>query len=153
MRTISRIDAEIARLKAEKRALKPVISIGPQFKRSRSFRPSGEGQRQPRERDNGYLAFLRRQPCRIGLVRPGTCVGPVEACHVRYGDAARGKVNPGLQCKPADKWATSCCAGHHREQHAAGNERAWWERYGLDGLDQAERQFAEYQRGSHADLG
>ena len=70
MRTIAQIDAELARLKAEKRALKPVISIGPAFKRSRSFRPEGDGQRQPRERDNAYLAFLRRQPCRIGLGRP-----------------------------------------------------------------------------------
>lgn len=103
------------------------------------------GQRQPRERDPGYLAFLRRQPCRIGLVAPGTCAGPIQACHVRYSDAARGKRNAGVQAKPSDRYATSCCAAHHAEQHARGNERAWWASYGLNGLDVAAQQFAEYE--------
>lgn len=145
MKTVADIDREIARLKEQRAALKPSRTFAPEVKRSRTFKPEGPGQRQPRERDNGFLAYLRRQPCRIGLVAPGACHGPVEACHVRYGDAARGKVNPGLQRKPDDKWATSCCAHHHREQHAAGNERAWWESYGLNGLDEAEKQFADYQ--------
>lgn len=97
-----------------------------------------------RERDNGYLAFLRRQPCRIGLVAPGTCDGPIQACHVRYGDAASGKLNPGMGRKPDDRFATSCCAKHHAEQHSR-NERAWWASYGLDGIEEAEKQYAAYR--------
>lgn len=101
-----------------------------------------------RERDNGFLAYLRRQPCRIGLVAPGACEGAVQACHVRYADAAKDKPVSGLQVKPSDRYATSCCAHHHREQHARGNERAWWASYGLDGLEQAALQFAAYQGGA-----
>lgn len=101
-----------------------------------------------RERDNGFLAYLRRQPCRIGLVAPGACEGAIQACHVRYADAGRGKPVSGLQVKPSDRYATSCCAHHHREQHARGNERAWWASYGLDGLEQADLQFAAYTGGA-----
>ena len=151
MKTITEIDAQIAALKAQKKALKPRL-FSPGI-RSRSFRPEGQGQRQPRERDNAFLAYLRRQPCRIGRVAPGTCSGPIEACHVRYSDASRGKVNPGLQCKPDDRYATSCCAGHHREQHAAGNEPRWWAGYGLNGIGEAAAQYAEFQGGRNAELG
>ena len=100
-------------------------------------------QHRGREREPAYLAWLRRQPCRIGLVAPGTCEGPIEACHVRYGDIAAGRINAGLQVKPSDRWATSCCAGHHREQHAT-NERAWWSSYGLDGTEVARSQYAAF---------
>lgn len=113
-------------------------------------RKPGGKQHRGRERDAGYLQYLRRQPCRIGLVAPGSCNGPIEACHVRYGDAARGKINPGLQCKPSDRYATSCCAHHHREQHAHGNEPGWWASYGLNGLDEADKQYAAYQGGGDA---
>lgn len=97
--------------------------------------------RQPRERDSGYLAYLRRQPCRIGR----GCHGPVQAAHLRYSDAAHGRRNPGLQCKPADRWATSLCATHHAEQHSAGDERRWWNSYGLDGSEVAISQYAAFK--------
>ena len=92
-----------------------------------------------RVRDKAYLAYLRRQPCRIGR----DCDGPVQAAHLRYGDAAYGRVNPGMQVKPDDKWATSLCAKHHAEQHT-GNERSWWNSYGLDGSEVAAAQYAEF---------
>lgn len=112
-------------------------------KARKAERPKSEKADRGRERDNGYLAFLRRQPCRVAGM---TCDGPIQAAHVRYGDASRGKVNPGLQVKPSDRFAVSLCAGHHAAQHKAGNERAWWSSYGRDGLAEADAQFAEYQR-------
>ena len=94
-----------------------------------------------RVREPGYLAYLRRQPCRIGT----DCDGRVEAAHVRYGDHKAGRVNPGLQKKPDDKWATSLCAKHHAEQHSFGNERGWWAGHGLDGSEVAAAQYAAFR--------
>jgi hypothetical protein len=96
-----------------------------------------------RVRDNGYLAWLRRQPCAVG---PLGCEGPTEAAHVRY--SRPGEPNPGLQVKPSDKYAVPLCSGHHRTgpeaQHAAG-ERAWWASRGIDPFELAARLYAEYQ--------
>jgi hypothetical protein len=114
-------------------------------KAKKAQRPKSEKATRGRVVDTGYLQWLRRQPCRVAGM---TCSGAIEAAHVRYSDASRGKVNPGLQCKPSDRFAVSLCAGHHRGpggQHAAGNERAWWSSYGKDGLAEADAQFAEYQ--------
>lgn len=127
-----RILAEASAIKAAER------------KAAKSKRPKSEKADRGRVRDNGYLAFLRRQPCRVAGL---TCDGPIEACHVRYGDASRGKVNPGLQCKPSDFWCVSLCSRHHKEQHSRGNERAWWASHGKDGLAEAESQYAEYKGG------
>jgi hypothetical protein len=100
-----------------------------------------------RERDGAYLQWLRRQPCVIGaLGGPGTsCSGPTQAAHLRYGDASVGRVNPGLQVKPSDAWATGLCASHHAEQHANGNEARWWNAYGLDGTAVAQAQYRAFQ--------
>ena len=112
--------------------------------KAKAARPKLKRERS-RERDPAYLAWLRRQPCRIGK----GCEGAVQAAHLRYGDTAHGRVNPGLQVKPSDRWATPLCAHHHREQHAAGNERRWWQSYGLDGSLVAIECFARFQ-GSQA---
>lgn len=88
------------------------------------------GKRQPRERDNGYLAWIRRLPCVACCVTGGNC-GPVQAAHLRFSDAERGRINSGMQAKPDDKWCTPLGVGHHAEQHA-GSERAFWERLGID---------------------
>lgn len=94
--------------------------------------------------DSAYLAWLRRRPCVVG----GDCDGAVQAAHLRYSDAAVGRINPGLQVKPSDKWATPLCARHHAEQHAHGNERAWWAGRGLNGSEVAAQQFALFQSGA-----
>ena len=91
--------------------------------------PTAEGQRQPRKRDNAYLQWIRRQPC--AAARLGGCDGPVQAAHLRYSDAARGRVNPGLQQKPSDLLTTPLCAAHHAMQHA-GAERLFWAVVGID---------------------
>lgn len=141
MRTISRIDAEIARLKAEKRALKPVISIGPGFKRSRSFRPEGEGQRKPRIRDTGHLQFIRRLPCVATFARTGAQVFGCDAAHVRFGDPDRGKRHTGMAEKPDDKWCVSLTKAEHTAQHGQ-SERAYWQALGIDVVALCEELYA-----------
>ena len=80
-----------------------------------------------RARDGGYLAYLRRLPCIAGLVEGG-CDGSVEAAHLRYSDVTVGRINPGMQAKPSDKWATPLCGKHHRNDQHSGNEWVFWAR-------------------------
>jgi hypothetical protein len=100
------------------------------------------GQRQPRVRDNGYLAALRRLPCCIGW----GCSGRVEAAHIRYSNPAVGRINPGMQQKSDDRWALPCCQGHHAAQHKV-NERAFWSAWGIDPDDLSSRLYAAYRAG------
>ena len=84
-----------------------------------------------------HLRFVRRLPCCI-------ChTSPVEAAHIRYNDAAAGKMQA-IGKKPDDKWTLPLCAGHHRElpgaQHSM-NERKFWERHGIDPLRLADLLF------------
>ena len=61
----------------------------------------------------------------------------MEAAHLRYADARYSKLDTGRGRKPDDKWAVPLCADCHREgpeaQHNS-NERAWWEKIGIDPL-------------------
>lgn len=121
-----------ARLKAEKKA------------RDKAIDRARKEQRQPRERDPGYLAFLRRLPCIAGLLGDGDCEGATQAAHLRFSDHKQGRTNPGLQSKPSDRHATPLCAGHHlRDQHA-GEERAFWNRLGIDPGDLSNALYAAY---------
>lgn len=105
--------------------------------------PTAPEQRQPRKRDPGFLAFLRRQACAVG---PSGCFGATEAAHIRYGRPGAG--NAGLQRKPDDRDAVPLCRGHHRDgpdaQHR-GSERAWWIARGIDPHALADRLYAEYR--------
>lgn len=97
-----------------------------------------------RVRDNGYLAFLRRQPCSVGHIYGFTrCSGHIDAAHIRTHKP--GGRPTGMQRKPDDCRATSLCRRHHTEQHDAGNELRWWQGYGLDPFETAERLFAAYE--------
>jgi len=82
-------------------------------------------QRQPRERDEKHLDFIRSLPCCI-------CGGiDTEAAHIRAGSIENGKIYTGLQEKPSDKWSLPLCNSHHREQHSM-NELAFWSSYQID---------------------
>ncbi len=92
-----------------------------------------QGQRQPRQRDPGYLAFLRRLPCVIcGATRR------IEAAHIRSGYSSAGWAPTGMMQKPGDARAVPLCATCHREgpnaQHRT-NEREWWAGHGIDPPD------------------
>lgn len=87
------------------------------------------GQRQPRVRDPGYLAFLRKLPCCAC-----NAAAPSEAAHLRIGSRKHNKRATGMQEKPDDAWATPLCAGCHRtdkeSQHNIG-ERKFWDLEGI----------------------
>lgn len=82
-------------------------------------------QRQPREEDPAYLAYVRTLPCRI-CHRPG----PNDPAHLRTGSRQYGKPPTGMGEKPSDCWVLPLCRAHHDEQHR-GNELAFWSRYGV----------------------
>jgi hypothetical protein len=133
-RPLWEIANDLTRLRAEKRAAKSQ-TFKPGHVRSRSFKPEGEGQRQPRVTDNAHLAFIRRLPC----VACGA--SPCDAAHVRFGDAARGKINAGMQRKPDDSWTLPLDRRCHERQHS-GNERAFYEALGIDALALCEALYA-----------
>jgi uncharacterized protein DUF968 len=82
-------------------------------------------QRQPRERDERHLQFIRSLPCCIcGAI-------DTEAAHIRTASLENGKLHTGMSEKPSDKWAVPLCNLHHREQHAM-NEMEFWAHHGID---------------------
>lgn len=97
-----------------------------------------------RERDNGFLAFLRRQPCEARHM--GNCSGPIEAAHIRFNDGP-DRQNPGAGRKNHDRHCNSICAAHHAEQHTM-NERNWWQSIGKDAYETAAKSYTEYQGGA-----
>jgi hypothetical protein len=82
-------------------------------------------QRQPRQKDNKHLAYIRSLPCCI-------CFDPTstEAAHIRTAKIEIGKDDFGWG-RPDDKWTVPLCGAHHREQHTM-NEMAFWAKYGKD---------------------
>ena len=83
-------------------------------------------QRHPRQHDELYLRYIRRQPC--CLCNEDTTV---EAAHLRVGSINDGKRPTGYGEKSSDKWALPLCGRHHREQHSMG-EAAFWASYGVN---------------------
>lgn len=83
-------------------------------------------QRQPRERDEKYLDYIRGLPC---------CIcgedTTVEAMHIRTGALEYGKPHTGMAQKPDDKWALPGCNRHHAEQHTM-NEMEFWAKYNIN---------------------
>lgn len=78
-------------------------------------------QKQPRLHDEGYLKWLRTCVCCVCGVFP-----PCDAAHIRSASLDHGKPPTGLGEKPSDFWAVPLCRSHHMQQHAHGNELAWW---------------------------
>jgi hypothetical protein len=83
-------------------------------------------QRQPRERDERHLDYIRSLPCAI--CGDDTCT---EAAHIRTESLAHDKRGTGRGERPSDKWCLPLCNKHHREQHSM-NELAFWKSYGID---------------------
>ena len=106
--------------------------------RPAKVRPTAEGQRKPRERDPGFLAFLRRQPCAVA--GPG-CDGAVQAAHLRT--HAPGERPTGMGRKPDDSRCLPLCAEHHRQQHAT-NELRFWAVAGIDPFQLAAELYRRY---------
>lgn len=137
-RTLSDIDNQIAALKAEKKALRPMV-----FKpgiRSRSFRPEGPGQRDPRQVDNAFMAWLHVDTDCIACLIEGRAAnpGPIEAAHQKQAIAAKGWREGGLGPRVHDARCCPLCAWHHRlatNSCDTGGQRKFWDRLGLgDGI-------------------
>ena len=84
--------------------------------------------RQPRQKSEAHLGFIRSLSCIVCLDNTST-----EAAHLRYADRKVGKRQVGKGEKPDDKWALPLCGEHHREQHAM-NEREFWLQKGINPL-------------------
>lgn len=138
-RPLWQIQNDMTRLRQEAKAARPGRLFAPGFKRERSFRPEAPGQRQPRERDNAHLAFIRRLPCAACGV-PGPC----DAAHLRMADVARGKRYTGKGEKPSDRWTTPLCRPCHEKQHS-GSEAAFWAALNIDPIALCVRLYAESQ--------
>lgn len=75
--------------------------------------------RQPRDRDEAYLAAVRALPClKCGATPCG------EAAHVRMSSGAHGKKS-GMSMKPDDCWSLPLCHRCHMQQHTGGEEKFW----------------------------
>jgi hypothetical protein len=129
-------------LKPEREAQK-IARKAARRKRDKAVKPV-QGQREPRERDPGFLAYLRRQPCEAAHL--GGCSGPIEAAHIRYSDVAAGR-NPGLGRKNHDRHCTPLCRAHHQHDQHLGAERAFWARLGKDAYATAAAHYARFKEG------
>jgi hypothetical protein len=78
-----------------------------------------------RERDRHHLKFVTTQPCLICARTPS------DAHHVKFAEPRA------LARKVSDRFTVPVCRLHHRELHRRGNERAWWQGYGIAPLDVA----------------
>jgi len=75
-----------------------------------------------RERDRDHLKFVAAQPC---LVCGRT---PSDPHHIKFAEQR------GMGRKVSDRFTVPICRLHHRELHRRGNERAWWQKQGIDPL-------------------
>jgi hypothetical protein len=102
-----------------------------------------------RERDPGYLAYLRRLPCVACMAEGGVIwCGPTEAAHLRFSDASQGRINPGLSVKPSDRFATPLGSGHHRSDQHMRREKDFWDRLGIEPGALAADLYAAYLAGA-----
>ena len=75
-----------------------------------------------RERDRDHLRFVAAQPC---LVCGRT---PSDPHHIKFAEQRT------MGRKVSDRYTVPICRLHHRELHRQGNERAWWQKQGIDPL-------------------
>lgn len=147
-RALNSLRAQVKELERPEREAAKIARARSRRKREAAIDRTRTEQRKPRERDNGYLAFLRRQCCVVGLITGWHCSGRIDPAHIRYSDVKAGKVNPGGGMKPDDKWCLPVCRTHHDAQHAYGDERKWWgAEVGADPLDLSAALYAAYQAG------
>lgn len=91
-----------------------------------AFSVASTKQKRPRVEDKQHLRFIRSLRCCV-------CGAPdPDPAHIRSASAVHGKREVGGAEKASDRWVTPLCRKHHDEQHAAGNEIAWWASKGID---------------------
>lgn len=81
-RKLAALKAQVRELeKPEKEAAK-IRRAKARVKREKALDRSRKEQRQPRERDNAYLAWLRRQCCVVGAIAGWPCSGRIDPAHI-----------------------------------------------------------------------
>jgi hypothetical protein len=104
-------------------------------------RPKSPKADRGRERNGGFLCYLRRQRCEAWTL--GGCQGSSDPAHIRFNDGP-DRQNPGGARKNHDRHCNPLCRAHHDMQHSM-NERTFWERLGKDAYETAAAHFAAYQ--------
>src|SRR5690349_444364 len=83
-------------------------------------------QRRPRDKKPDHLKFIAKLVCCLcGASNP-------DPAHLRAPYPQLGKRATGMAEKPDDKWTVPLCRREHDEQHAAGDEVAWWQSKGIN---------------------
>lgn len=82
--------------------------------------------KQPRQKNEKHLAFIRGLPCVVCLNDTST-----EAAHIRGGDLRAGKRPTGMGEKADDAFALPLCGECHRRQHDIGEHPF----FALEGID------------------
>lgn len=101
-------------------------------------------QRQPRVKDDRYLARIRTLPCVVC-----GCAQCTEAAHIRFSLSHDGPT--GIGRRPDDRWALPLCGDCHRRQHSGG-ERAFWRLVELDPHAIADKLHKAFQTGDINDM-
>jgi hypothetical protein len=99
-------------------------------------------QRQPRETDDAFLAFVRLQPCIACGAPPKS-----QAAHIRAACPERGKRETGHSEKSSDRWCVPLCAGCHLDGPEALHrvaERPFFARLGIDPFAVAAELYAKF---------
>jgi hypothetical protein len=109
--------------------------------RPKKVAPTAAGQREPRVRNSGFLAFLRRQPClRCGHPKS-------DAAHIRHAPPGSGWRYVGKAEKPNDLGrAVPLCRVCHEMQHRMNEARFWSDVLHLDPVETATRYANAYQQ-------
>lgn len=82
--------------------------------------------KQPRQKSDKHLDFIRSLPCLVCKDNTST-----EAAHIRMSCARVGKRPVGTGEKPDDAWTIPLCGKCHRIQHSM-HEVRFWNAYDLD---------------------
>jgi hypothetical protein len=144
-RAIADLKRELRDLTSEDRAVVRKAMQRARRARSEALKASrAPNKRDERERDPGFLAYLRRCPCEAAHL--GGCEGPIEAAHIRFSDGANGR-NPGMGRKNHDRNANPLCRHHHQHDQHKRNERAFWLSLGKDAYATAAGHMRAYRAG------
>ena len=97
--------------------------------------PKAAGQRDPRQRDEGFISWLHGLDCIACMIegRPANR-GPIEAAHQKLAIASKGWREGGLGPRVHDARCVALCAHHHRlaaNSCDLGGQRKFWDRMGL----------------------
>lgn len=137
-RPLWEIQNDLTRLRQEKKAARSGRAFAPGI-RSRTFKPEGEGQRNPRQLDAAYVSWLHVDVACIACLIEGPAPNPhglqstIEAAHQNLAIAAKGWRERGGGKRIHDARCVPLCTLHHTGlPNACDNgQRKFWDRLGL----------------------